>query len=246
MPIAQNLDLRNRERQKIEKAIVEEVIGVVRSKFDAQKDFVIVEGQLLWHIGVVGIVASRVLQEFYRPTIIIGGENGEMRGSGRSIAGFDLAAALRECDELLVRHGGHAMAAGLSILPEKIDLLREKLNELARCRLKPEDLQPPLRLDAEVGLNEINFESLAELEKLKPTGQGNPSVQFCARNLVARATAAAHGRGKTARQTLGDRRQQPRTRRSGGTAATNHCPSGNLIWRSRPPSTNSTAGGRCS
>jgi single-stranded-DNA-specific exonuclease len=183
MPIAQNLDLRNRERQKIEKSIVEEVIGFVRSKFDAQKDFVIVEGQLLWHIGVVGIVASRVLQEFYRPTIIIGGENGEMRGSGRSIAGFDLAAALRECNELLVRHGGHAMAAGLSIAPEKIDLLRAKLNELARLKLKPEDLQPPLRLDAEVGLDEINFDLLAELEKLKPTGQGNPAVQFCSRNL---------------------------------------------------------------
>jgi single-stranded-DNA-specific exonuclease len=183
MPIAQNLDLRNRERQKIEKSIVEEVIGVIRSKFDAQKDLVIVEGQLLWHIGVVGIVASRVLQEFYRPTIVIGGENGEMRGSGRSIAGFDLAAALRECDDLLLRHGGHAMATGLSITPEKIDLLREKLNGLARLKLKPEDLQPPLRLDAEVGLGEINFDSLAELEKLKPTGQGNPNVQFCAHNL---------------------------------------------------------------
>jgi single-stranded-DNA-specific exonuclease len=183
LPLAQNLDLRNRERQKIEKAIVEEVTGVMRAKFEAQKDFVIVEGQLLWHIGVVGIVASRVLSEFYRPTIIIGGENGQMRGSGRSIAGFDLAAALRECDDLLMRHGGHAMAAGLSILPEKIDLLRQRLNELARLRLKLEDLQPPLRLDAEVELGEINFESLAELEKLKPTGQGNPNVQFCARNL---------------------------------------------------------------
>ena len=183
MPLAQSLDLRNRERQKIEKAIVEQAIGVVRSKFDAQKDFVIVEGQLLWHIGVVGIVASRVLSEFYRPTIIIGGEGNEWRGSGRSIAGFDLAAALRECDDLLLRHGGHAMAAGLSILPEKIDLLRQRLNELARRSLKPEDLQPPLRLDAEVELDEINFEMLAELEKLKPTGQGNPVAQFCARNL---------------------------------------------------------------
>jgi len=183
MPIAQNLDLRNRERQKIEKTIVEEVIGVVRSKFDAQKDFVIVEGQLLWHIGVVGIVASRVLQEFYRPTIIIGGENGEMRGSGRSIAGFDLAAALRECDDLLLRHGGHAMAAGLSILPEKIDALRQRLNEMGRRSLRPEDLQPPLRLDAEVRLDEINFETLGELDKLKPTGQGNPAVQFYSRNL---------------------------------------------------------------
>ena len=182
-PIAQNLDSRNRERQKIERGIVEEVTGVVRSKFNPQTDFVIVEGQLLWHIGVVGIVASRVLQKFYRPTIIIGGEGGEWRGSGRSIAGFDLAAALRECDDLLLRHGGHAMAAGLSIAPDKIDLLRQRLNEIARRSLRPEDLQPPLRLDAEVGLDEITLESLAELDRLKPTGQGNPAVQFCARKL---------------------------------------------------------------
>lgn len=182
-PIAQSLDLRNRERQKIEKTIVAEAIGTLRMKFDPKDHFVIVEGQLFWHIGVVGIVASRVLQEFYRPTIIIGGENGEMRGSGRSIAGFDLAAALRECGHLLVRHGGHAMAAGLSILPDKIDSLREKLNELARRSLKPDDLKPSLRLDAEVGLDEMTFETLGELEKLKPHGQGNPATQFCARNL---------------------------------------------------------------
>lgn len=184
MPLAMSLDARNRERQKIEKTIVQEAVGAIRMKFDPKDHFVIVEGQLLWHIGVVGIVASRVLQEFYRPTIIIGGENGEMRGSGRSIAGFDLAAALRECAHLLVRHGGHAMAAGLSILPEKIDLFREKLNEVARRTLKPDHLQPSLRLDAEVGLDEMTFETLYELEKLKPHGQGNPATQFCARNLV--------------------------------------------------------------
>ena len=184
LPLAQNLDLRNRERQKIERGIAETAIGVVRSKFDAQTDFVIVEGELLWHIGVVGIVASRVLAEFYRPTIIIGGENGEMRGSGRSIAGFDLAAALRECDDLLVKHGGHAMAAGLSILPEKIEPLRKRLNEIARRSLRLEDLQPPLRLDAEVALGEISLDSLAELDRLKPMGQGNPLAQFFARGLV--------------------------------------------------------------
>jgi single-stranded-DNA-specific exonuclease len=184
VPLAQNLDLRNRERQKIERGIVEEVIGAIRARFNPETDFVIVEGQLLWHIGVVGIVASRVLQEFYRPTIIIGGDGGEWRGSGRSIAGFDLAAALRECGDLLARHGGHAMAAGLSIAPEKIGALRQRLNGLACRSLKPEDLQPPLRLDAEVGLDEINFGTLGELARLKPTGQGNPGVQFCARNLT--------------------------------------------------------------
>ena len=163
LPLAQNLDSRNRERQKIERGICEEVIGAIRAKFDSQTDFVIVEGQLLWHVGVVGIVASRVLQEFYRPTIIIGGEGEEWRGSGRSIAGFDLAAALRECNDLLLRHGGH---------------------ELARRSLKLEDLQPSLRLDAEIGLDEMTLESLVELDRLKPTGQGNPTVQFCTRSLL--------------------------------------------------------------
>ena len=184
MPLAENLDARNRERQKIEKTIVEEVIGRVRLKFDALKDLVIVEGQLLWHIGVVGIVASRVLQEFYRPTLIIGGDNGEMRGSGRSIAGFDLAAALRECDDLLLRHGGHAMAAGLSVAPGNIDRLRARLNDIARLKLQPEDLWPPLRLDAEIGLAALDLDAMNELEKLKPTGMGNPALQFCARKLT--------------------------------------------------------------
>ena len=183
-PIARSLDLRNRERQKIERSIVEEVVGTVQMKFQADSHFVIVEGQLLWHIGVVGIVASRVLQQFYRPTIIVGGEGGEWRGSGRSIAGFDLAAALRECNDLLVRHGGHAMAAGLTIHPENLDAFRERLNELARRALKPDDLQPALRLDAEVALGEISVESLAELERLKPMGQGNPPVQLVARNVT--------------------------------------------------------------
>jgi single-stranded-DNA-specific exonuclease len=182
--LAQNLDARNRERQKIERGISDAASGIVRSKFDAEKDFVIVEGELLWHIGVVGIVASRVLAEFYRPTIILGGDAEVWRGSGRSIAGFDLAAALRECDDLLIKHGGHAMAAGLTIAPDKVDLFRARLNEIARRTLKPEDLQPPLRLDAEVALSEITLDSLAELEQLKPMGQGNPALQFCARKLA--------------------------------------------------------------
>jgi len=184
LPLAQDLDARNRERQKIERGISDAASGIVRSKFDAEKDFVIVEGQLLWHIGVVGIVASRVLAEFYRPTIILGGDAEQWRGSGRSITGFDLAAALRECDDLLIKHGGHAMAAGLTIAPHQVDLFRVRLNEIARRTLKMEDLQPPLRLDAEVALNEITLDSLAELEQLKPMGQGNPALQFCARNLT--------------------------------------------------------------
>ena len=156
---------------------------MVHAKFKPDEHFVIVEGQMPWHIGVVGIVASRVLQQFYRPTIIVGGEGVQYRGSGRSIVGFDLAAALRECADLLIRHGGHAMAAGISITCSNLDLFRTRLNEIARRMLKTEHLQPPLRLDAEVGLEEITLESLASLNRLRPTGQGNPDIQFVARNL---------------------------------------------------------------
>jgi single-stranded-DNA-specific exonuclease len=184
--LAQSLDLCNAERVKIERRISEEAIAAVRARFNAQTDFVIVEGRATWHVGVVGIVASRVLQQFYRPAIIVGGDGAEWRGSGRSIAGFDLAAALRGCAGLLVRHGGHAAAAGLSFRAENLDLLRARLNELARQALKPEDLKPCLRLDAQVTLAEVTPGAVTELALLKPNGQGNPAVQLAAHNLTVK------------------------------------------------------------
>lgn len=191
--LAHELDGQNRERQKIERAILDEAVEVVRSKFKPESDYVIVEGQEPWHIGVVGIVASRILQQFYRPTIIIGGDGATWRGSGRSVAGFDLAAALRECNDLLVRHGGHAMAAGLSVKPDNVEALRSRLNNLAARALTPDLLQPPLRLDAEVTLGELTLESVTALERLRPQGQGNPSVQLCSRGLTHRGPVRRMG-----------------------------------------------------
>lgn len=184
MPLAQNLDGRNRERQKIERSMTEEALRVVQARLTPERDFVIVEGQSHWHLGVVGIVASRVLQQFYRPTIIVGSDGVEWRGSGRSIAGFDLAAALRQCSDLLLRHGGHALAAGLALQPGNLDALRARLNELAHRALKPEQLQPVLRLDAQVALGEMTLDSVAQLGRLKPTGQGNSAAQLFAGNLT--------------------------------------------------------------
>ncbi len=183
-PLARNLDYHNQERQKIERSITTRVIGAVKARFNPDTDYVIVEGQLLWHIGVVGIVASRVLQQFYRPTFILGGEGNYWRGSGRSIAGFDLAAALRECDDLLVRHGGHAMAAGVTIQPQNVETFRKRLNDIARRTLKPADLRPQLVLDAEVALRDLTLDLLADLDRIRPTGQGNPPLQFWSRQLV--------------------------------------------------------------
>jgi single-stranded-DNA-specific exonuclease len=184
MPIALRLDAQNRERQRIERGVADTVISGLLARFNPQRDFAIVEMDASWHLGVVGIVASRVLQRFYRPTIILGGDGAAFRGSGRSIAGFDLALALRQCTDLLLRHGGHAMAAGVSIQPGNVEAFRARLNDLARSALKAEQLQAPLALDAEVSLGELSLECLAALERLKPIGQGNPPVQFFACNLA--------------------------------------------------------------
>lgn len=181
--LAQSLDAHNRERQKIERAIADQVIGAVRAKFNPERDYVIVEGQLLWHVGVVGIVASRVLREFYRPTVIVGGDGDQWRGSGRSIEGFNLAAALGSCADLLSRHGGHAMAAGMSLPAANLDRFRERLNDLARRTLPATALQPLLRVDQEVSLSSLNLEGVSELMRLEPLGQGNPPVQLLVRNV---------------------------------------------------------------
>jgi len=183
LALARALDTCNRERQALERSIAEEALTAVRARFNPETDYVIVEGNPSWHVGVVGIVASRLLQRFYRPTIVLGGDGQQYRGSGRSVAGFDLAAALRECGDLLLRHGGHAMAAGVSIDPGKIDVFRRRFNEVARGRLTSEALLPPLILDAEAKLRELDLECLAQFERLTPTGLGNPAAQFCARNL---------------------------------------------------------------
>jgi len=170
------------------------LVPLVRTQFDAQRDFVIVEGRPEWHVGVVGIVASRVLQEFHRPTVIFGGDGQFLRGSGRSIEGFDLAAALRDCNELLIKHGGHALAAGASIHSEKIVCFRERLNTLARASLRPEHLQPGLKLDAEVTWDELALEQVEELDRLAPMGQANPTVRLAARGLCHQAPPRRMGR----------------------------------------------------
>ena len=193
-PLARSLEARNRRRQQIERDMADEVITTVHARFNREKDFVIVEGRDSWHIGVVGIVASRVVNRFYRPAIILGGDGALWRGSGRSIEGFDLAAALRGCDALLTRHGGHSMAAGVTLQPAQVDLFRARLNELARLALKPEQLEPSLKLDAEVAGSDLTVDLVEQLAALAPTGQGNPPVQWMIRGLTHRQPPQRMGR----------------------------------------------------
>ncbi|MCS7090811.1 MAG: single-stranded-DNA-specific exonuclease RecJ [Verrucomicrobiota bacterium] len=181
--LAEQLDARNRERQSIEREILEEVYQRLQDGFDPANHYVIVEADPRWHLGVVGVVAARLVQEFHRPAVVLGGDQHCLRGSGRSIPGFDLAAGLRACSDLLLRHGGHALAAGLSVDPTRLPLLRARLNELARRWLPPEALQPALHIDAEVALAELTPSAVRELDRLKPAGPGNPPVHLLVRGL---------------------------------------------------------------
>ena len=191
---AQKLDAYNRERRQIEREIAHQAITEIRERFDEREDFVIVRGDINWHVGVVGIVASQVQREFYRPAIILGGEGRLLRGSGRSVEGFDLAAALRECGDLLENHGGHALAAGLSILPENLSAFQRRINDYAKGRLPRKCLTPLLRLDAEVSLSAMSLEQMDELFCLRPFGAGNLPLQFAARKLTIQSPLQRMGK----------------------------------------------------
>jgi single-stranded-DNA-specific exonuclease len=188
------LNEQNRARQALEQKIVEEVFSAVRTRFNPETDFAIVEGNTNWHLGVVGIVASRVLREFYRPVLILGGDGTEFwRGSGRSVEGFDLAAGLRQCADLLQKHGGHAMAAGVTMAAANLASFRARFNEVVKARIAPDMLQPGLKLDAEVSLGDLTFSLLKLLTRIDPVGQGNPPVQLAARGLALRGEPKRFG-----------------------------------------------------
>jgi len=187
--LADFLDKQNRERQEIEKQVylvAEEQIGC---EYDSTRDAAIVVGARGWHPGVLGIVASRISRKYHRPSIVIGFEANRIgKGSGRSIEGFNLVAALNRCAESLEKFGGHEMAAGLTIREEKIEGFAAEFRRVARELLSDECLQPCLRLDHEVAFSDLNFDLLRWHEMLQPFGNGNPHPVFFAREVESVAT----------------------------------------------------------
>jgi len=165
----------NTERQRIEGQIVDEALAMARAH---ESDRVLVLAKDGWHVGVIGIVASRVLQEFHKPTVVIGIEDGMGKGSCRSMGGFSIVGALQHCAALLERFGGHEMAAGLSVNAGKIDELRRALNEFAANTLKDDDLHEHVRIDAVVKLGDLDAEFFEQLERLEPCGPDNPTPVF--------------------------------------------------------------------
>ena len=193
---AKLLDSFNLDRQKVERDISTKAIEDIKNKFDPDKDFVIVEGNMEWHLGVIGIVASRVMRKFYRPAFILTKDGNGWKGSARSIEGFDLAEAMRECDDLLNDHGGHAMAAGVSVKPGQVDAFRKRINEVAKKKINSEMFQAPLKLDAETNLSEMTLVRIQEMQQIEPTGQGNPEIQLLIPNLTMSGSIFRMGKDK--------------------------------------------------
>lgn len=179
MRIASNLEQQNRARQALERKIAGEAEQMVRQQ-GQDRDGVraIVLASPGWHAGVIGIVAGRMVEQFGRPTVMIALENGVGQGSARSIRNFPLLEALGDCREHLLTYGGHAMAAGLRIAPDRVEAFREAFQERAGQLLTAADLQPRLRLDDVAGLADLSEQLVQDLRRLEPFGAGNPSPRL--------------------------------------------------------------------
>lgn len=180
--LAAVLNAQNVDRRAVEDRVHLEAEAQLAEWFQPARDAAIVVGAPAGHPGVVGIVASRLSKRHHRPAIVIGfDEHGLGKGSARSIPGLSMVEALACCGHLLEKHGGHEMAAGLAIRHEHFDEFRDAFRACAREQLSAEQLQPRLRLDAELPLREIAFPLLAQMESLAPFGMGNPAPLFFAR-----------------------------------------------------------------
>ncbi|TYS00874.1 single-stranded-DNA-specific exonuclease RecJ [Rossellomorea vietnamensis] len=180
MAIAQEIDGINKERQNIVNEMTQEAVEMVETEFPLSSNSVLVIGKEGWNSGVVGIVASRLVEKFYRPVIVLSfdSEKGQAKGSARSIAGFDLFKNLSQCRELLPHFGGHPMAAGMTLDLENVAELRNRLNGYANEQLTEEDFIPLTELDASIRLEEVDIETIESLQMLAPFGMGNPKPKL--------------------------------------------------------------------
>lgn len=184
--IAQNLETKNKERQDIQKEILDNALEKIKQEIDLENERIIVLAEKGWHKGVIGIVASNIVEMYFRPTIIISIPEDPTQkvahGSSRSIETFNIFEYLSQCEDLLLKFGGHKLAAGLTIEIDKIKDLKKRMNELSK-NISSEELVQKIYIDKILSLNEINKDLCYELKKLEPYGEGNSIPLFLTKNL---------------------------------------------------------------
>jgi single-stranded-DNA-specific exonuclease len=191
------LEEENKARQKEERQVVQEAIAQVERTFNFNRDRVIVVAKDGWHAGVIGIVASRLVDKFHRPSVVIAIADGKGKGSGRSIKGFHLFNALDACKEHFIEFGGHEQAAGLSITEEQIQHFRAKVNQHARDQYEGKIFVREVPVDLEIKFEDLRAEFLTELELFEPHGAGNPRPVFMTRDLEIKSKPEKAAYGET-------------------------------------------------
>jgi len=192
--IAEVIESENRHRKSVDEETFNEALFLADEQFNLGRTHSLVLHKKNWHTGVIGIVASRIVEKFYRPTALISVEDGIGKASARSVQGFDLYESLKECEDLLLGYGGHKYAAGLSIDEDKIELFRERFEEIARQKLTEDLLIPKLSIDAELPLSQINEKFVKLLKKFAPFGPHNMRPVFVSRNLQVVGTPIIVGK----------------------------------------------------
>jgi len=182
--LAERLDKLNQERQQEEARIMAEIHGRVEREPELRDAWCIVVDGEGWHKGVIGIAATRVVDRWNKPALVITRDGEQGQGSGRSIEAFHLLDALESCAPLFTRFGGHAFAAGFALPVERIPELRRMLDQRARQMLTADDLHPVMKYDGELDLNAVTPELYRELQRMEPFGMGNPEPKFVARGAV--------------------------------------------------------------
>lgn len=201
--IAKHLGEQNELRRSVEKAILDQAVAMAEKSGMTRDDRrAIVLAHESWHAGVVGIVCSRLVERFHRPTILMQTRDGSCHGSGRSVDGFNLHAGLVECHEHLDRYGGHNMAAGVHIAEPKLSAFVEKFTDVANRAIEPARLCARVEIDCEAAADELTVDAVRQVERLGPFGAGNPEPSVLVRDLVISGRAALGAQGKHAKLEL--------------------------------------------
>jgi len=202
--LALQLDQQNRQRQSITRLMQEQAEAIAMG--EDPEAFLLFAAHEEFNPGVVGLAASRLTEVYYRPAIVAAKSVEETRGSCRSIPEFHITDALDQCKDLLVRHGGHAAAAGFTVKNENLPELVSRLKQIAKDQLGSKDLRQTLMADMEVPLSELNFDVLKHLMFLEPTGYGNPEAVFVSRDVKVKAARTVGADGRHLKLTVEDER----------------------------------------
>ncbi len=192
--IARQIDQYNEERKELDKRMTEQASQLVSTLPEMKDESAIVIVGEDWHKGVIGIVASRLTELYFRPAVVLTKMGDEVTGSARSVTGFDVYKAIDSCRDLLENFGGHTYAAGLSMKAENVTAFRERFNQYVAANISPEQIKPALNIDAEINFKEITNKLHNDLKRMRPFGPENPKPVFCTRQVYDYGTSKVVGR----------------------------------------------------